>query len=502
MATITDTTTDANGNIIVDVSSSADDSIALATAGTYFDKNIIFNIKTFTDPILQEKSVTPSTATQEVIPDAGYDGLSKVNVEAMSIATQATPSVSIDSSGLITATATQTAGYVEAGTKSATKQLAFQTAKTITPTTTSQIAVSSGYYTGGTVTVKGDSNLVAENIKSGVSIFGVNGTYEGNSGGGNTDIEDSIINRTITNYTNDRVTSIGSYAFYGCSSLTSVSFLAATTIGSGAFEYCSSLTSVSFPTAKSIGSHAFAHCSSLTSVSFPAATSIGSGAFYNCSSLTSVNFPAATSIGKDAFYNCFSLTSVNFPTAKSIGSYAFCDCYSLTSVNFPAATSIGSYTFYRCSKLTSVNFPAVTTIGSSAFYNCYSLTSVNFPAVTTTEIDAFAYCSSLTSISFPAATSIGNGAFRYCSSLTSVSFPTAKSISGYAFMRCFKLTELFLMGSSLCKLSASNAFSSTPIGGYSKVAGKYGSIYVPASLLESYKKATNWTYFSNRFVGI
>ena len=44
MATITDTTTDANGNIVVDVSSSADDSIALATAGTYSDKNIIFNI--------------------------------------------------------------------------------------------------------------------------------------------------------------------------------------------------------------------------------------------------------------------------------------------------------------------------------------------------------------------------------------------------------------------------------------------------------------------------
>ena len=44
MATVTNTTTDANGNIVVDVSSSEDDSITLATAGTYFDKNIIFNI--------------------------------------------------------------------------------------------------------------------------------------------------------------------------------------------------------------------------------------------------------------------------------------------------------------------------------------------------------------------------------------------------------------------------------------------------------------------------
>lgn len=46
MATVTDTTTDVNGNIIIDVSSSEDDSITLATAGTYFDKNIIFNIIT------------------------------------------------------------------------------------------------------------------------------------------------------------------------------------------------------------------------------------------------------------------------------------------------------------------------------------------------------------------------------------------------------------------------------------------------------------------------
>ena len=46
MATITDTTTDANGNIIINVSSSADDAITLAIAGTYSDKNIIFNIKT------------------------------------------------------------------------------------------------------------------------------------------------------------------------------------------------------------------------------------------------------------------------------------------------------------------------------------------------------------------------------------------------------------------------------------------------------------------------
>lgn len=132
---------------------------------------------------------------------------------------QATPTITVNSLGLITASATQSAGYVPAGTKSITKQLTTQAAKTVTPSTSSQTVVASGTYTTGAVTVaaipstyvkptttksattytpktsnqtiaagtycsgaqtiKGDANLVAGNIKSGVSIFGVTGTYAG-----------------------------------------------------------------------------------------------------------------------------------------------------------------------------------------------------------------------------------------------------------------------------------------------------------------------------------
>ena len=128
-------------------------------------------------PALQEKTVTPTTAQQTVAPDTGYDGLSKVTVNAMPTATQATPSIEVSSAGLITASATQSAGYVAAGTKSATKQLTVQAAQTITPGTANK-TIASGRYLTGTQTIKGDSNLVAGNIKKGVSIFGVTGTYE------------------------------------------------------------------------------------------------------------------------------------------------------------------------------------------------------------------------------------------------------------------------------------------------------------------------------------
>jgi hypothetical protein len=73
--------------------------------------------------------------------------------KSVSTATQATPEITVSETGLITANATQTEGYVAAGTKSATKQMTTQGAATITPSTSSQIAVASGIYTTGDVTV-------------------------------------------------------------------------------------------------------------------------------------------------------------------------------------------------------------------------------------------------------------------------------------------------------------------------------------------------------------
>lgn len=68
-------------------------------------------------------------------------------------ATQATPSITVSTAGLITASATQTAGYVVAGTKSATKQLTVQAAKTVTPSASVQTAVAASRYTTGAVKV-------------------------------------------------------------------------------------------------------------------------------------------------------------------------------------------------------------------------------------------------------------------------------------------------------------------------------------------------------------
>ena len=89
------------------------------------------------------------------------------------------PNISVSSSGLITASSTYSAGFTNEGTVSNTYQLSTQSAKTITPRTSSQTAVASGRYTTGAITVAGDSDLVAGNIRNGVNIFGVTGTYKG-----------------------------------------------------------------------------------------------------------------------------------------------------------------------------------------------------------------------------------------------------------------------------------------------------------------------------------
>ena len=83
---------------------------------------------------------------------------------------------------------------MSAGTKQATKQLTTKAAQTITPGTSNK-TITSGQYLTGTQTIKGDANLIAENIKNGISIFGVTGTF---AGGGLPDGVSAIASGTVT----------------------------------------------------------------------------------------------------------------------------------------------------------------------------------------------------------------------------------------------------------------------------------------------------------------
>ena len=252
---------------------------------------------------------------------------------------------------------------------------------------------------------------------SGTSSITANGIYDitsfasvdvNVSGGGGHEDEDGLVTRNISEYNNNRVTSIGMYAFY--------------------------------------------FCDALSTANFPNVTSIGSGAFGGCSNLKSVNIPNATYIGNTAFRSC-PLSTVSFPSATNIGDSAFANCASLTTANFPNVTSIGISVFYSCTDLMSANIPNVLTIGSGVFANC--------------------------------------------SALTTASFPNVMSIGSHAFRNCTSLVSAYFLSSSVVTLASTSVFQYTPMS-TSSYTGSFGSIYVPASLVDSYKTAKNWSVYADR----
>lgn len=174
------------------------------------------------------------------------------------------------------------------------------------------------------------------------------------------------------------------------------------------------------------------------------ATGVQSMGFSDCNKLTTVDLPNVTGIGANAFYDCYALKTVDIHNATAIDKMAFVDCYTLKAIDLPNIMSIGENVFQGCSALESVNIPNATSIGSAAFYNCISLRTIDLPNIT--------------------------------------------SIGGIVFYGC-TMDKIYLRSKTMCTCQGALSFANTTSL----------SIYVPNSLIDSYKTANYWSAYASYF---
>ena len=353
--------------------------------------------------------------------------------------------------------------------------------------------------------------------------------------------------------------SITNYAFSNCSSLTSTKFKNSSAqnklviphgikeIGNHSFEFCTSLTSLKMYEVTSIGSYAFYGCSSLESVEgMDNVTSVGSYAFSG----------SAYAYNTATFGDCSQLTEIGSKfnnslviNANSIGSYAFSystvdgsvtlnscgngifgystingsvDAYTLCEDAFTGATITGTIDLHGVTVIPrecfdSVNMsydPDLSNIDEFEQYAFYhsNISTVTFKNGVTVDSQSFDTCNSLTSITFNGIATIDSYAFDGCRYITDLTFNDSFTATSYSFYNA-EITNLTL-GSSIISLSNANGCFIRPtihnvyINYYSNVVQDLNSAFntsasitfklVNSSLISQYE--TDYPYSSWSFV--
>ena len=218
--------------------------------------------------------------------------------------------------------------------------------------------------------------------------------------------DESFRNHGLKNITFGDVSAIGTRAFYGCTSLESVTFSSKIrTISDEAFRECYPLKDVDITGVTWIGFESFRDCRSFQKIVIPdSLVMMGEGSFYLCRDAESITVgKGITELPARTFGYCTSLTSVEFSDITAVGASAFITCRELVSMSFDdSLTSIGNSAFRGCSKLTDVSLGGnLRTIADNAFTDCLSLAGLDLPK-TLEEIgkEVFFHCNSLTDVWF------------------------------------------------------------------------------------------------------
>ena len=280
----------------------------------------------------------------------------------------------------------------------------------------------------------------------------------------------------------DSVTSIGDFAFYQCSSLTSITISdSVTSISRGTFYECSSLTSFTIPNSvTSIGDLAFYKCSNLTSVTIQNSTSK-----LACSSITFGEIPPNAKLYVPSNLLADYQSDSNWTGAFGGGIFAIGERVITNAMKveygygysdiFTGLTSIDENIIDDEEDRGYVDYVTiyygVTSIGDYAFKDFISLMDVR-------------------SISYSVKT-IGKGAFWGCSGLYDITLPYyVTNIGDWAFSGCSHLNYITVQAST------------PPTLGTDAIPSNVTTIYVPASSVNRYKSATNWSAYASKIKAI
>lgn len=356
----------------------------------------------------------------------------------------------------------------------------------------------------------------------------------------------SLVDGSITSITAEDlvgVVSIRNNAFRGLSNLVNIEFPdTLTTIGAGAFYECQNLESrIVIPGGNTtIGNYTFYRCFKVPEIVVSeGVSSLGYGAIQECTTITSITLPSTmASIGGNALYGCSALTGITIlattpPTLESVSAFqntnncpiyvpaASVEAYKaatnwaalsdrIFAIPSLAFTPYGDGTCYVSGigtitdtniviPSTSLNGDTVIAIGDGAFNDNRNITSVEFSStIQTIGSVAFSQNTSITSLVIPSNTSlssIGQRAFQYCTALHSALDlgENLTSIGEGAFYESRNLIGITIRATTPPTLENSNAFYSS--------TNQY-PIYVPATSVDTYKTATNWSALASRIQAI
>ena len=297
---------------------------------------------------LQDKSVTPSSSQQVITADSPYDGLRQVTVGAVSLQSK---SVVLSSSSQ---TITPDSGYT--GLDQVNVPAVVLEPKSVTPSTSQQVINKSAGYDGiGTVTVGAvdasiDSSIQSQNIKAGITILGVVGSYTGGGGGSasqyvNTHPTKLTYAYSENSYAQNNLWNLGSIPELDTSAVTTMSdcfrsnkHVTVLDLSTWSFASCTDTTDM------------FAGCSNLTKVIFPVNTPLQYmvSMFSNCTSLEeiagSLDLSHINALSTNAmFTNCTSLKKIQI---SNFSANAYVTIDFSTSTVFDAAYLLNSLPAY------------------------------------------------------------------------------------------------------------------------------------------------------------